>query len=167
MLKLVITTQYKENYAAHDENYVHGVSESYWKFKGGSTYVIEDLDFINTEYLQGLVDEVSPIFVFDGEASQEYILNWEMVSHEETPWDEWETPYKLQKFKDAWFMTKFDDNTDMGYMRHEILSKMSEWCYQDGELVKGSYNAEFKMNDGTSVLGQEGLKNWYASKEAA
>ena len=51
MLKLVIHTQYKENYAAHDEGYEHGVSEPYWKFKGGSVYVIEDIDFINTEYL--------------------------------------------------------------------------------------------------------------------
>ena len=48
MKKLVIQTQYKENYAAHNEDYVHGVSEAYWKFKGGSTYVLpncgSDLD---------------------------------------------------------------------------------------------------------------------------
>ena len=50
MLNLIIQTQYKENYAAHDEDYVHGVSESYWKFKGGSSYLITDIDFINTEF---------------------------------------------------------------------------------------------------------------------
>ena len=30
MQTLVIETQYRENYAAHDEGYQHGVSEPYW-----------------------------------------------------------------------------------------------------------------------------------------
>ena len=33
MLNLIIQTQYKENYAAHDEDYVHGVSAPHWKYK--------------------------------------------------------------------------------------------------------------------------------------
>ena len=44
MKKLVIQTQYKENYAAHNEDYVHGVSEAYWKFKGGNTYIVSDVE---------------------------------------------------------------------------------------------------------------------------
>ena len=39
MQTLVIQTQYRENYAAHNENYEHGVDEPHWKFKGGTTYV--------------------------------------------------------------------------------------------------------------------------------
>lgn len=39
-MKLVITTQYKENYGAHDWDGV-GECPQYWKFKGGDTYVIE------------------------------------------------------------------------------------------------------------------------------
>ena len=42
MQTLVIQTQYRENYAAHNEDYVHGVSEPYWKFKGGSTYFVDN-----------------------------------------------------------------------------------------------------------------------------
>ena len=38
-MKLVITTQIRENYAAH--NGFNG--EYYWKMKGGNTYVVEDL----------------------------------------------------------------------------------------------------------------------------
>ena len=34
-MKLVINTQYRENYAAHNEDFVPGVSQDYWKFKGG------------------------------------------------------------------------------------------------------------------------------------
>ena len=42
-MKLLINTQYKENYAWHNEDYVHGVSEPYWKYKGGSAYVLENV----------------------------------------------------------------------------------------------------------------------------
>ena len=47
MQTLVIQTQYRENYAAHDEGYKHGVSEPYWKFKGGCTYFVTDLTDAN------------------------------------------------------------------------------------------------------------------------
>ena len=43
MQTLVIQTQYRENYAAHNEDYKHGIDEPYWKFKGGSTYFVTDL----------------------------------------------------------------------------------------------------------------------------
>ena len=43
-MKLVIETQCKENYAAHNEHYVHGVDTPYWKFKGGSTYIFPNCD---------------------------------------------------------------------------------------------------------------------------
>ena len=170
-MKLVIQTQYKENYAAHDEGYDHGVSEPYWKFKGGSIYVIEDIDFINTEYLQGLVDEVSPIFVYSNPASECYIIDWELVPHEENPWDEWETPYKLIKegkpmSEIAWSMSKFTDNTEDGYLRSEISWQDQTWFYKaDGEV--SSYHSVYEMTDGQRCVGQKGLKEYFNNLEVA
>ena len=45
-MKLVINTQHRENYAAHDEDFVPGVSADYWKFKGGSTFVVNNITLI-------------------------------------------------------------------------------------------------------------------------
>ena len=42
-MKLVIQTQIQENYGAHDWN-GEGECPQYWKFKGGDTYLVEDLD---------------------------------------------------------------------------------------------------------------------------
>ena len=42
-MKLVINTQHRENYAAHNEDFVPGVSQDYWKFKGGSTFVVNNI----------------------------------------------------------------------------------------------------------------------------
>ena len=43
MAKLLITTQVYENYGAHDWNGVGEVPQ-YWKAKGGSDYVVRDLN---------------------------------------------------------------------------------------------------------------------------
>ena len=171
MLKLVIHTQYKENYAAHDEDYVHGVSEPYWKFKGGSVYVIEDIDFINTEYLQGLVDEVSPIFVYSNPASECYVIDWELVDHDENPWDEWDTPYKLIKggkpmSEIAWTMSKFTDNTTDGWLRNEIANQRQTWFYTADGKVK-SYHSVYEMTDGQRCVGQKGLEEYFNNLEVA
>ncbi len=33
MQTLVIQTQHRENYAAHNEGYKHGVDQAHWKYK--------------------------------------------------------------------------------------------------------------------------------------
>ena len=40
----IVTTQTIENYGAHAESGKFADGQSYWKFKGGSTYLVEDLD---------------------------------------------------------------------------------------------------------------------------
>jgi hypothetical protein len=40
----IVTTQTIENYGAHAEGGKFADGQSYWKFKGGSTYLVEDLD---------------------------------------------------------------------------------------------------------------------------
>ena len=52
-MKLVIHTQFKENYGAHDWD-GKGECPQYWKFKGGSTYVVEVLN-------QGCLVRFSPM----------------------------------------------------------------------------------------------------------
>ena len=40
----IVTTQTLENYGAHCEDGKFSSNNAYWKFKGGSTYLVEDLD---------------------------------------------------------------------------------------------------------------------------
>ena len=42
-MKLVIQTQYKENYSAHNEDWVGPSENDHWKFKGGETYVVANI----------------------------------------------------------------------------------------------------------------------------
>lgn len=171
MLNLIIQTQYKENYAAHNEDYVHGVSESYWKFKGGSTYLITDVDFLNTEYLQGLVDATAFIHSYENSASMEYVLDWELIDEENLSdhIEHWESPYILEKNeKGQWTSKKVTENGDMGYMRSEILSRVQVWTYENGKTDERnveSYHVEYVMVDGTKVVGEKSLGEWFENLE--
>ena len=171
MLNLIIQTQYKENYAAHNEDYVHGVSESYWKFKGGSSYLITDIDFINTEYLENLVSETAFIHSYENEASMEYVLDWELIDEKDLSnhIEDWESPYILEKNeKGQWTSKKVTENGEYGYMRSEILSKVAVWTYEsDGTRDIENYHVEYVMVDGTKVVGEKSLGEWFKSKEAA
>jgi hypothetical protein len=40
----IVHTQTLENYGAHSEDGKFSTGNAYWKFKGGDTYLVEDLD---------------------------------------------------------------------------------------------------------------------------
>ena len=75
-MKLVITTQHKENYGAHDWD-GKGECPQYWKFKGGDTYVVSGLD-----RLQDAVAFVAAISMENGLGGKEFPTHY-------TTYDEW------------------------------------------------------------------------------
>ena len=68
---VVISTQYMENYGAHDWD-GEGECPQYWKMKGGSEYKILGVP-VGTE-LQTVVETVSPEIETDNDYCREYIL---------------------------------------------------------------------------------------------
>jgi hypothetical protein len=76
MSKLIISTQYCENYGSPDE--------PYWKLKGGSEYVVKGLDFdADYEWAEAKVDQILTKVRDQVEISnpmcEEYILGWTIV----------------------------------------------------------------------------------------
>jgi len=43
-MKYVVSTQYLENYGAHCEDGKFSSGNAYWKMKGGTDYIVSDLD---------------------------------------------------------------------------------------------------------------------------
>lgn len=160
MQKLVIQTQYKENYAAHNEDYVHGVSAPHWKFKGGSTYVLlncdSDVDLADVEAM------VSPYITDLNEYVEEYILDTSVVDYKAKVCEDWEsvTQFRLMEDGSIYFM-KVTDNREFGYMRSEILEKIETWtgCL-DSNTGRKDYKVEFLMEDGDFCYNQEELSLW-------
>lgn len=80
-MKIVITTQFRENYGAHDWDGI-GECPQYWKFKGGSEYIIDDVqehvklnDFFGKK-CEMIVDSIRPKIEHKSEYAEEYILGW-------------------------------------------------------------------------------------------
>ena len=77
MSKLIISTQYCENYGSP--------SEPHWKFKGGSEYVVKDLDFdADYEWADARIDQilcrVRDQIEISNPMCEEYILGWDVVA---------------------------------------------------------------------------------------
>ena len=91
-MKLVIHTQFKENYGAHDWD-GKGECPQYWKFKGGDTYVIEVslAEALNPAFFEA----VEKCIEHSSDYSEEYILGQELVDDVDfdpaTVVEEWET----------------------------------------------------------------------------
>ena len=78
MAKLVIQTQYMENYDVDEVS-----EDGYWKFKGGHDYIIDNVDVNN---VQSVVAEITPLIEYDNSMSREYILEWTVESDDWVPY---------------------------------------------------------------------------------
>jgi len=125
-MKLIIEMQDEENYAAHE-----GFNGEYrWKYKFGSTYVINNVDVNN---LDALIEEVKPFICEDSDYFKSYIATWyvlgdnedtEYVKQQKEYGGDWDTlylPTELKKnSKGVWFQKR-------GY----IVGKMQQDNYPE------------------------------------
>ena len=92
-MKIVITTQFRENYGAHDWDGT-GECPQYWKFKGGSEYIIDNVqehvklnDFFGKK-CEMIVDSIRPKIEHKSEYAEEYILGWSIEEDDYMSWFE-------------------------------------------------------------------------------
>lgn len=166
-MKLLINTQYKENYAWHNEDYVHGVSEPYWKYKGGSAYVLENVvspvetgdayDMLH-EYYPEVVDAIS----MSDDAQQEYIIDVQLLADSEPlAIEEWDNPYFINVSSDGSITCERNvANGEFGWMRNEILSKNEKWTMCPSQ-ERANYKVTFIMSDGSQLLGHQELQEYF------
>jgi hypothetical protein len=147
MSKLVIWTQYKENYGAHDWD-GKGECPQYWKFKGGDTYVVRNLSTaqINKIAQEG-IPTLTDLIEYRSEASEEYILGWEIVEDSAKECEDWDTVTEFVWKMDRWICQRFTNNDEFGYMRREILAKSESWIPLP-QAERSDYKCEFKTAKG-------------------
>ena len=168
MKKLVIQTQYLENYGDR--------SNPYMKFKGGNTYVYKTSNELDENQIATIVAQFRPSLM-DMESSnggcEEYILSSKVVPLSEKVCEDWESEIEFSFDNSTLYPTinfiKIVDNREDGWMKKEILEKTETWSFVPGQGngSRAYYKAEFLMEDGDSVIDDEGLKEWFNSREAA
>lgn len=153
-MKLVIQTQHRENYAAHNSDYVHGKDAPYWKYKGGDTYVVEGVS-IEDAQSEGFYELVFSLIEEKNEAYEEYVLgsdlidtcDFDITNHVQP----WETPIMI-KFDGVQFhATKTSVNGEYGYMRPEIAQKVETWVMSNSTTGRDSYESKLHLMDGSSM----------------
>jgi hypothetical protein len=159
-MKLVINTQHRENYAAHNEDFVPGVSQDYWKFKGGSTYVVENINPPSARNIEmDGIPTLTALIEDRNESYEEYILGYDIVEDDAVVCEEWETPYVLEydSMLKAWRMSRITINGDMGYMRSEIAEKHESWMALP-KNDRRDYKVMWVMTNGHRGIGNEFLE---------
>lgn len=162
MQKLVIQTQYRENYGAHDWD-GKGECPQYWKFKGGSTYVVNNFSN-NFMDCQDVVAKLTKLIAYKNEASEEYILDWEIVDQSKKVCEDWESPIEISQIGDSFVAIRIQNNRgEYGWMRSEILEKTESWTMLPNS-EREDYSATFLMEDG-DILDYDGLEEWFKINE--
>ena len=118
-MKLVINTQYRENYGAHDWD-GRGECPQYWKFKGGDTYVLD----ISLEQAmsEGFYDTVFECIEHRSDYCEEYVLGSDLIDEidydESKVVDEWDTVIRARFVNGALEcerdVKRFDDDAVVG-----------------------------------------------------
>jgi hypothetical protein len=163
-MKLVINTQYRENYAAHNEDFVPGISENYWKFKGGSTYVVPN--FTDSVNITEVMKNLTTLITYGNSGSEEYIIDYNIVDNNEKVCESWETVTQVFFNTDNVTALKVTDNREDGYLRSEILEKTEVWKMLPNS-ERQDYAASYLMQDGDIVWDNKGLDEGFTSLEAA
>lgn len=162
MQKLVIETQYRENYGAHDWD-GKGECPQYWKSKGGSTYVVNNFSN-NFMDCQDVVAKLTKLIAYKNEASEEYILDWEIVDQSKKVCEDWESPIEISQIGDSFVAIRIQDNRgEYGYMKSEILEKTESWTMLPNS-EREDYHASFLMEDG-DILDYDELEEWFKINE--
>ena len=168
-MKLVIQTQLRENYGAHDWD-GEGTCPQYWKFKGGNTYVVRDLtdDEISRITIRGIPTLRGLIEVFD-DYWEEHIVSHEIVEDSAFEINPIESPIILtySKGEKEWYASRTHDNGIAQYTpyRSGIIQKFEQW-YMDPKGERRDYVSTFLMEDGRMVNYAE-LQDWFDSKRNA
>lgn len=96
-MKIVISTQYSENYGAHDWN-GEGQCPQHWKYKGGSVYVVDDVDVTKATdktYWKRIESLVEHSNIFSSECIVDTYLVDEKDFDISNYCEHWETPITL------------------------------------------------------------------------
>lgn len=159
-MKIVIHTQHRENYGAHDWN-GEGECPQRWKNKGGDTYILRDVTVdeamnagdIVTKQIAPHIDSFSDMF-------EEFIMGWELLDDcEPDPVQEWESPINLVLAQGRLLATqrsRFDFHN-----AHGLIGDFKQWVQVGGR--REDFVLMYEREDGSMITYSE----WVAQQEAA
>jgi hypothetical protein len=144
-MKLVIQTQYRENYGS--------ALAPYWKMKGGDTYIVANISDADAERIraQGM-PTLKAMIEYKNPMSEEYILGNDVVDDDAVVCEEWESPTLLSwsRTTNRWQAQRVTLNDELGVFRKEIKSRIESWDMMMG-AERENYNCTYVLTNGKIV----------------
>jgi len=146
-MKLVIQTQVRENYGAHDWD-GEGECPQYWKCKGGETYVVPSLTVAQVLKIKDTgIPTLKSLVETSNESFQEYMIDWSIMDDDATVCEAWETPFELFYEQGRWVARRTVMNDAYGYMRQEVAFKTEQYDMLSGG-ERANYDVSYTFRDG-------------------
>lgn len=156
MNKLVITTQYMENYG--------DMNNPYMKFKGRNTFELPNCGDLNENEVATIVAQVRPYItttlIESNGGCEEYIVDTKVVSHTTKTVEDWETVTEFNLIGGSVNFMKVTDNREDGWMKKEILERTETWTGDMSDTKRANYKSEYLMEDG-DIVNQQELGEWF------
>jgi hypothetical protein len=119
-MQVVINTQYKENYGTD--------ADPYWKFKGGTTYIIAASDREDADKIVELgMPTLTALIENSGSMCEEYIVGTSIQADSALIYEDWETPIQLMWANGRWSAYCVTENGEYSFMRSEVARKIQSW----------------------------------------
>jgi hypothetical protein len=146
-MKLVITTQVRENYGAHEWD-GEGECPQRWKCKGGNTYVVRDLTQTQVDKIVEVgIPTITALLEERTDGYEEYLLAYDVVADSAAEGEPWETPYSLYWEEGRWVARRVVLNDEYGYLRRDIGSKTEQYQMLMGG-GRENYTVEYRDRSG-------------------
>lgn len=149
-MKLVINTQIRENYGAHDWD-GKGECPQYWKSKGGNVFVVANLSEANIKRIrEGGIPTLTGLIESRNLSFEETIMHYDIVEDDVKVCDSWETPVLLSWVNGRWVAKCTTVNGEYGYLHRDILEKNTEYTMLPGGDY-ADYRTVYTMVNGNKV----------------
>ena len=158
-MKLVIQTQICENYGAHNWD-GEGECPDNWKFKGGNTYVVDNITPSQKARLEREgIPTLSALIEENNDYCREYILGAQVVGDAEMEGEPWEIPFRLSYVGGRWVARRVIDNLGEygGYCRREIKTKIESYIMAEGGR-REDFAARYVLVNGAVATNEDDLR---------
>ena len=153
MQTLVIQTQVRENYGAHDWD-GKGECPQYWKFKGGHTYFVTDLTSAQINKIaNGGIPTLTDLIEYKDTHFEEYILDWEIRDLGKNGdgkgpiCEPWETPIEFY-YDSGWkCRTHHTPSSEYSMWNRAIIGRAEQWTPGVGN-TRTDYACQYKTKNG-------------------
>ena len=153
-MKLVISTQIRENYGAHDWDGVGDCPQS-WRCKGGDVYVVPNLSEAHIlKIKEGGIPTLKSLIESRNEGFEEFVVGFMILDDDAVVCEAWESPFNLYYEQGRWVARRTVENGEYGYMHRAVASKVEQYVM----LPKGDrteYSVVYTMRNGDQVPGDQ------------